>query len=273
MNSQPFIYGRSYQSLGFSGNFAYRGNRFSEQLPFERPVAPKTRPDGYLYRSARSFTARLLSKPTALEEVEIWEDLGAPPIRAMAEDIHLPRFGLNPPQFTPLCQRVDAVHHLAASLSVATPYVSLRRTNVFSIHGILDLCLATRLKHIIFASTIGVFPKYFYGYANQYSGSRITHQMQPDIASMKRAFPLGLPKYPWTQAVVEQAVLHVTRYQRAGVTILPAAHERREFWFRQCRQCSGANCGCGSGYGTDAGGVHVSMEPGGNRQRVLIWNK
>ena len=35
--------------------------------------------------------------------------------------------------------------------------------------------------------------------------------MQPDIATMKRAFPLGLLGYPWTKLVVEQALLHATR--------------------------------------------------------------
>lgn len=152
----------------------------------------------------------------ALEEAEIQDDELAPRIRALVGDIHLPRFGLAPLQFADLCQRIDAVYHLAASLTVATPYVALRRTNVFSIRSVLDLCLTTRLKHIFFASTMGVFPEYFCGFANEYSGSRITHQMQPDIASMTRAFPLGLLGYPWTKVVVEQALLHATR---AGVPV------------------------------------------------------
>ncbi len=148
---------------------------------------------------------------TAFEEAEIWEDEFAPRIRAVAGDIHLPRFGLEPSQFADLCRGIDAAYHLAASLSVATPYVALRKTNVFSIRNILDLCLTTRLKHIFFASTMGVFPEYFCGFSNEYSGSRITHQMQPDITRMKRAFPLGLLGYPWTKVVVEQALLHATR--------------------------------------------------------------
>ena len=94
----------------------------------------------------------------ALEEAEIKDEDLAPRIRPLVGDIHLPRFGLEPPQFADLCQRIDAVYHLAASLSVATPYVGLRRTNVFSIRGVLDLCLTTRLKHLFFASTMGVFP-------------------------------------------------------------------------------------------------------------------
>ena len=147
----------------------------------------------------------------ALEEAEIWEDEFAPRIRAMVGDIHLPHFGLESSQFTDLCQQIDAVYHLAASLSVATPYVNLRKTNVLSIRSVLKLCLTTRLKHVFFASTMGVFPEYFCGFANEYSGSRITHQMQPDIASMKRTFPIGLLGYPWTKVVVEQALLHATR--------------------------------------------------------------
>ncbi|MXX96458.1 MAG: NAD-dependent epimerase/dehydratase family protein [Rhodothermaceae bacterium] len=147
----------------------------------------------------------------AFEEAEIWEDEFAPRIRAMAGDVHLPSFGLEPSQFADFYQRIDAVYHLAASLSVATPYVALRKINVFSIRSVLELCLTTRLKHVFFASTMGVFPEYFCGFANEYSGSRVTHQMQPDIASMKRAFPLGLLGYPWTKVVVEQALLHAAR--------------------------------------------------------------
>ena len=152
----------------------------------------------------------------ALEEAEILDGELSPRIRALAGDVHLPRFGLEPPDFADLCERIDAVYHLAASLSVATPYVALRETNVLSIRGVLDLCLTTRLKHIFFTSTMGIFPEYFCGFANEYSGSRITHQMQPDIASMKRAFPLGMLGYPWTKVVVEQALLHATR---AGVPV------------------------------------------------------
>lgn len=152
----------------------------------------------------------------ALEEAEIQDDELAPRIRALVGDIHLPRFGLEPTRFADLCQRIDAVYHLAASLTVATPYVGLRRTNVYSIRPVLDLCLTTRLKHLFFASTMGVFPEYFCGFANEYSDSRITHQMQPDIASMTRAFPIGLLGYPWTKVVVEQALLHATR---AGVPV------------------------------------------------------
>ena len=152
----------------------------------------------------------------ALDEAEIQDDDLSPRIRPLVGDIHLSRFGLEPSEFADLCQRIDAVYHLAASLSVATPYAALSRTNVFSIRPVLELCLTTRLKHLFFASTMGVFPEYFCGFANEYSGSRITHQMQPDIASMKRAFPLGLLGYPWTKVVVEQALLHATR---AGVPL------------------------------------------------------
>ena len=152
----------------------------------------------------------------AMEEAGIQDDELGPRIRALVGDIHLPRFGLEPPQFADLCRRIDAVYHLAASLNVATPYATLSRTNVFSIRSVLELCLTTRLKHVFFASTMGIFPEYYCGFANEYSGSRITHQMQPDIASMMRAFPLGLLGYPWTKVVVEQVLLHATR---AGVPV------------------------------------------------------
>ena len=148
---------------------------------------------------------------SALEEAEIWEDEFAPRICALAGDIHLPQFGLEPHQFMDLCERIDAVYHLAASLSLSTPYVALRKTNIFSIRSVLDLCFTTRMKHVFFASTAGIFPEYFCGFAREYSGKHITHQMQPDIAGMKQVFPIGLLGYPWTKIVVEQALLHATR--------------------------------------------------------------
>ena len=148
---------------------------------------------------------------TALDEAGIWEEEFASRIRAVAGDIHLPAFGLKPSLFADLCQRIDAVYHLAASLNLSASYLALRRTNAFSIRNVLGLCLTTRLKHIFFASTMGVFPEYFCAFAEEYSGSRITHHMQPNISSMKRAFPLGMLGYPWTKLLVEQALLHATR--------------------------------------------------------------
>ena len=147
----------------------------------------------------------------ALEEAEIWDDDFAPRIRAMAGDIHSAGFGLEPSRYSDLCRRIDAVYHLAASLSLSSSYLDLRRANAFSIRNVLDLCLTTRLKHVFFTSTMGVFPEYFCAFAEEYSGSRITHQMQPNVSSMKRAFPLGLLGYPWTKLLVEQVLLHATR--------------------------------------------------------------
>ena len=54
---------------------------------------------------------------------------------------------------------------------------------------------------------MGVFPQYFCDFANEFAGRGIEHQGQPDLAEMKRMFPLSLAGYSWSKLVAEQSVL------------------------------------------------------------------
>ncbi len=148
---------------------------------------------------------------TALEEAEIWEDRFAPRIHAMAGNIQSAQFGLELSEYASLCERIDAVYPLAASLNLSSSYINMKKANVLSIQNVLDLCLTKRFKHIYFASTMGVFPAYICAFAGEYSDSRIMHQMQPDVLDMNRTFPLNLLGYPWTKLLVEQCLLYANR--------------------------------------------------------------
>ena len=152
----------------------------------------------------------------ALEQADIWDETFAPRVRVVAGDITETRFGLGEGEFDDLCRRIDAVYHLAADLTLASPYVEIRRANTFSIRNVLELCLRARFKHLFFASSMGVFPQYFFGFANEFSDCRVDHQMQPDVATMKRKYPLGLLGYPWSKLVAEQALLFA---QVAGLPV------------------------------------------------------
>jgi len=57
---------------------------------------------------------------------------------------------------------------------------------------VLELCLRKRFKHLFYASSMGVFPQYFYAFAHEFKQATIDHQMQPDLASMKKMFPIGI---------------------------------------------------------------------------------
>ena len=154
---------------------------------------------------------------TSMELADVWEDAFATRIRVHAGDIAEARFGLGEADFTRLCRRVDAVYHFAAAMSLASSYLAIRAINTFALRNVLELCFHTRRKHLFHASTLGIFPQYFCGFAREYSDSRIDHQMQPDTADMKRMFPVGLLGYPWSKLVAEQAVLF------AGLAGLPVA--------------------------------------------------
>ena len=141
-----------------------------------------------------------------MTEAEIWEDAFAARIRVVVGDICQPRFGLNAAAFEELCRRVDAVHHLAADINLVSSYTAISKVNTLSLRNVLELCLRERFKHLFHASTMGVFPEYFFRFEREFADSRIEHQTQPDPALMKKMFPLGMLGYPWSKLVTEQAL-------------------------------------------------------------------
>ena len=152
----------------------------------------------------------------ALEQAEIWEEEWTPRLRVVPGDISQERFGLGEAAFDGLCRRIDAVYHLAANVGLILSYTDIRDANALGLRPVLELCLRTRHKHLFYVSTMGIFPEYFCDFSREYSQSRIDDQMQPDLAGMKKAFPLGAIGYPWSKLVAEQGVLFA---QAAGVPV------------------------------------------------------
>ncbi|MCY3790996.1 MAG: SDR family oxidoreductase [Gemmatimonadetes bacterium] len=152
----------------------------------------------------------------ALQHAEVWDEEFAPRIRVVVGDIAEVRFGLSEADFAALCQRIDAVYHFAAEISLATSYTAIRKLNTLSIRNVLELCLRTRFKHLFYASTMGVFPQYIFAFAHEFKRSSIDHQMQPDLTEMKRRFPIGLLGYSWSKLTSEQGLLFA---QQAGMPL------------------------------------------------------
>lgn len=142
----------------------------------------------------------------ALELAEAWDDSFASRIEVEIGDIGHTQCGLTTARFEDLCRRVDAVYHLAADINLLSSYLGIRKVNTFGVRNVLEICLRGRFKHLFYASTMGVFPQYFCVFANEFKDDRIDHQMQPDLAAMKKTFPLGLLGYPWSKLVSEQAL-------------------------------------------------------------------
>ena len=118
--------------------------------------------------------------------------------------------------FASLCERIDAVYHFAAEVSLLSSYSSIRTVNTISLRNIFELCLRTQLKHVFYASSMGVFPEYFCDFSKEFRNARIDHHVQPHIASMKKLFPLGVIGYPWSKLVAEQSLLYA---KAAGVPV------------------------------------------------------
>ncbi|MDD9984131.1 MAG: SDR family oxidoreductase [Gammaproteobacteria bacterium] len=143
----------------------------------------------------------------AMEHADIWDEALAPRIRVVIGDLRTAGFGLNTTDFDALCRRIDAVYHLAADVNLVAAYRAIREMNVVSLRNVIELCVRIRYKHLFYFSTMGVFPEYFCDFANEFMHRRIEHHMQPDLASMKKTFPIGFAGYPWTKLSAEQGVL------------------------------------------------------------------
>ncbi len=152
----------------------------------------------------------------ALEQAEVWEEEWAPRLRVVSGDIVEERFGLSESAFDVLSRRIDAVYHVASNVGLVLSYADIREPNALGLRSVLELCLRTRRKHLFYTSTMGIFAEYFCNFEREYGESRIDDQMQPDLASMKKAFPLGAIGYPWSKLVAEQGVLFA---QAAGVPV------------------------------------------------------
>ena len=144
----------------------------------------------------------------ALVEAEVWEESFATRMRIVVGDICQERLGLSGSDFDSLSHRLDAVYHLAVDVNLTSSYSAIRKINVLGFFSILELCLSARFKHLFFASTMSVFPQYFFGFANEFKGCAIGHQMQPDLTEMKKKFPVAMLGYPWSKLVAEQVLLH-----------------------------------------------------------------
>ena len=142
----------------------------------------------------------------ALRQAEIWDESFAPRVKAVIGDVGHTRFGLPAGQFEDLCRRIDAAYHLAADINIQSSYREIRRINTFAVRNVLELCLRERFKHLFYSSTMGVFPQYFFSFANEFRNDSIDDGMQPDLAMMKKMFPIGLLGYPWSKLTSEQAL-------------------------------------------------------------------
>ena len=152
----------------------------------------------------------------AMEYAEIWDDSFASRVRAVTGDMCADRFGQSESAFGELCRRIDAVYHVAADVNLMSSYREIRQANMLGLRPFLELCLRERRKHLFYFSTMGIFPEYFGDFAKEFSQSHIGDQAQPDLAGMKKLFPLGIFGYPWSKLVAEQCLLFA---QSAGVPI------------------------------------------------------
>jgi thioester reductase-like protein len=155
----------------------------------------------------------------AMRDAEIWDEGFADRIRVWPGDIGEPLLGLAPDHFAWLAGEIDAVYHLAAELNLISSYAAVREVNARSVGDVLKLALTGRVKHLVYSSTMGVFPQYFAGFTGDFAGLPVEDEARPDIALMRSVLPPGLTGYPWSKLTVEES-LRFARSHGVPATIM-----------------------------------------------------
>jgi myxalamid-type nonribosomal peptide synthetase MxaA len=77
-------------------------------------------------------------------------------VSCLCGDMAEPDFGLSPQEFHGLSERLDAVFHIAAQVSMLLPYEVLRANNALAVHSVLKLATTGRPKTVHHVSTVEV---------------------------------------------------------------------------------------------------------------------
>jgi len=77
-------------------------------------------------------------------------------VSCLCGDVAKPEFGLSSGEFHGLSERVDAVFHVAAQVSMLLPYQVLRANNSLALHSVLKLATTSRPKTVHHVSTVEV---------------------------------------------------------------------------------------------------------------------
>ncbi|MBI3898661.1 MAG: amino acid adenylation domain-containing protein [Gammaproteobacteria bacterium] len=105
-------------------------------------------------RDAAEGAARLfdMMQQCGIEVDQSWRDRVQPVCGDLAE----PQWGLQPPTWRDLCDSVDSIYHLGASLNVLAHYTAHRKTNVSSAVWALQLATERWTKPVFFVSPMTV---------------------------------------------------------------------------------------------------------------------
>jgi len=148
----------------------------------------------------------------------LWKDALRERLCVFAGDLHDINFGASPTLYQELSASVDGVYHFASNLKLAASFDELRKENCQALLPVMKLCLSAKMKHLWLASTLGIFPQYFCMFGNEFAERTIRANAMPELAEMKRVYPLYIGGYPWSKLLIE-----LTAYAAAKSKGLPLA--------------------------------------------------
>jgi thioester reductase-like protein len=93
----------------------------------------------------------------SLESHLIWNQSYSSRIIPVVGDLSQPLLGLSDAQFIVLAQKLDVIYHNGALVHHASPYSTLKATNVIGTEEVLRLASQIKIKPVHFVSTISVF--------------------------------------------------------------------------------------------------------------------
>jgi len=154
----------------------------------------------------------------AMTTCGLWNESLREKLCVFAGDLHDIHFGASAELYSELTSECDGVYHFASSLKLAASFEELRKANCEALLPVIKLCLTAKMKHLFLASTLGIFPQYFCQFGNEFADKPVRRDAMPEIAEMKRVYPLYIGGYPWSKLLIE-----LTAYAAARTKGLPLA--------------------------------------------------
>lgn len=117
----------------------------------------QTTADIYCLIHAESINVARQKVKQSLKSYLLFEQVDLKRIILIIGDLAKPRFNLSPDKYQELVVKVDVIYHNGALVHHASPYSSLKATNVLGTKEILRLACQQKIKPVHFISTISVF--------------------------------------------------------------------------------------------------------------------
>jgi len=148
-------------ATGFLGAYLLRG------------LLDKTKAKMLCLVRAQTLTDGLARIKSNMQTYDLWLESDSERIQILLGDLALPDLGFSQQTFKSVAHEADVIFHNGGQVNFLSPYESLEAANVKGTLEVLRLASTTKIKHVHFVSTLGIY------LCDEYSSLHINENSKP----------------------------------------------------------------------------------------------